>query len=181
MLSVQDNELMCRVGPGTPMGDLMRQYWIPALISSELPVNDGPPLRLRLLGEDMIAFRTTSGDVGVIQNACPHRGASMFFGRNEEDGLRCVYHGWKFDVSGACVDMPNEPAESRFKERILQPAYPVVEAGGVIWCYMGPREHQPPPPDFEWTRAPANYRHVSRTLEFCNYLQTIEGGIDTVH
>ena len=117
MLSATDNELMCRVGPGTPMGNLMRQYWMPALLSDELPSPDCPPLRLRLLGENLIAFRTTSGAVGLIQNACPHRGASMFFGRNEEEGLRCVYHGWKFDVTGACVDMPSEPAESQLQEQ----------------------------------------------------------------
>ena len=98
MLSLNDNEYLCRVGPGTPMGNLMRQYWIPAMRSDELPSPDCPPLRVRLLGEDLIGFRTTSGAVGLMQNACPHRGASMFFGRNEEEGLRCVYHGWKFDI-----------------------------------------------------------------------------------
>ena len=118
MLSREDNELLCRVGPGTPMGDLMRQYWIPALMSSELPEPDCPPVRVRLLGENLIAFRATSGKVGLIQNACPHRGASLFFGRNEEEGLRCVYHGWKFDCDGACVDMPTEPAESNFKSKV---------------------------------------------------------------
>ncbi len=98
MLSNTDNEILCRVGPGTPMGDVMRQYWLPALMSSELPGPDSEPLRLRLLGENLIAFRATSGKVGVVADACPHRGASLFFGRNEEEGLRCVYHGWKFDT-----------------------------------------------------------------------------------
>src|SRR3990172_9278991 len=137
MLSAQDNELLSRVGPGTPMGDLMREYWVPAVRSDELPSPDCPPMRLRLLGENLIAFRATSGKVGVIQNACPHRGASMFFGRNEEDGLRCVYHGWKFDVTGACVDMPSEPAESNFKNKVRVVSYPCVERNGVIWLYMG--------------------------------------------
>ena len=109
MLSTSENDLLCRVGAGTPMGDLFRQYWLPALRSDELPSPDCPPVRLRILGENLIGFRTTSGAVGLIQNACPHRGASMFFGRNEEEGLRCVYHGWKFDTTGACVDMPSEP------------------------------------------------------------------------
>src|ERR671930_1801391 len=118
MLNKEDNELLCRVGPGTPMGELMRQYWIPAVRSDELPAPDAPPLRVRLLGENLIAFRITSGKYGLIANNCPHRGASLFFGRNEEEGLRCVYHGWKFDLSGACVDMPNEPPESNFKEKI---------------------------------------------------------------
>ena len=139
MLTSEDNELLCRVGPGTPMGDLMRQYWIPVLLTSELPEPDGPPMRVRLLGENLIAFRDTSGKVGLIQNPCPHRGASLFFGRNEEEGLRCVYHGWKFDVAGACVDMPTEPAESNFKEKVRARAYPCVERNGVVWTYMGPR------------------------------------------
>src|SRR5215475_9920471 len=112
MLSVKDNELLCMVEPGTPMGDIMRQYWLPALKSTELAAPDSPPVRIRLLGENLIAFRATSGKVGVIQNACPHRGASLFFGRNEDEGLRCVYHGWKFDVTGQCMDMLSEPAES---------------------------------------------------------------------
>src|SRR5262245_29158124 len=137
MLSTRDNETMCRVGAGTPMGELMRQYWLPALMSSELPSPDCPPIRLRLLGENLIAFRTTSGAVGMIQNACPHRGASMFFGRNEEEGLRCVYHGWKFDVTGACVDMPSEPAESNFKNKVRTVAYRCSERNGAVWTYMG--------------------------------------------
>ena len=149
MLTSEDNELLCRVGPGTPMGDLMRQYWIPALLSSELPEPDGPPVRVRLLGENLIAFRDTSGKVGLIQNHCPHRGASLFFGRNEEDGLRCVYHGWKFDATGACVDMPSEPAESNFKAKVRARAYPCVERNGVVWAYMGPRPTPPPLPDLE--------------------------------
>ena len=149
MLSVADNEALCRVGPGTLMGDLFRQYWLPAARSAELPANDGPPLRVKMLGEELIAFRTTSGEVGLIQNACPHRGASLFFGRNEEEGLRCVYHGWKFDVSGACVDMPSEPAESNFKNKVRAKAYPVQERGGIVWTYMGPREVPPPLPDLE--------------------------------
>ncbi|MGH2470059.1 MAG: Rieske 2Fe-2S domain-containing protein, partial [Chloroflexota bacterium] len=117
MLSPDENKLLCRVGPGTPMGSLMREYWIPAVRSEELPAPDCAPLRVRLLGEDLIAFRDTAGQVGLIQNSCPHRGASLFFGRNEEHGLRCVYHGWKFDCAGNCVDMPNEPAESNFKHK----------------------------------------------------------------
>src|SRR5205814_498595 len=149
MLSKDDNEFLCRVGPGTPMGNLMRQYWIPAARSDELPAPDCPPMRIRLLGENLIAFRTTSGKVGLVQNACPHRGASLFFGRNEEEGLRCVYHGWKFDCSGQCVDMPSEPAESNFKTKIKATAYPCHERKGVIWAYMGPREVPPPLPDLE--------------------------------
>src|SRR3954462_13902670 len=130
MLSKEDNELLTRVGPGTPMGRLMREYWIPALMSSELPEPDGPPMRVRLLGEDLIAFRDSQGRVGLLGNHCPHRGASLFFGRNEESGLRCVYHGWKFDVTGACIDMPNEPTESTFRNKVTATAYPCIERGG---------------------------------------------------
>src|SRR5687767_13345462 len=151
MLSLKDNETLSRVGRGTPMGDLMRQYWIPAVRSDELPAPDCPPMRLRLLGENLIAFRTTSGAVGIVANACPHRGASLFFGRNEEEGLRCVYHGWKFDVRGACVDMPSEPAESNFKNKVRTLAYPCRERNGIVWAYMGPRTSAEVPglPDLE--------------------------------
>src|SRR5229473_7045091 len=148
MLTREDNELITRVSPGTPMGNVMRRYWMPALLSSELPQPDSDPVRVRLLGEDLIAFRDTNGAVGLVANACPHRGASLFFGRNEEEGLRCVYHGWKFDFTGQCVDMPSEPAESNFKSKIRATAYPCVERNGVVWAYMGPRETPPPLP--EW-------------------------------
>ncbi|HEY2592712.1 MAG TPA: Rieske 2Fe-2S domain-containing protein, partial [Chloroflexota bacterium] len=126
MLKQEENELITRVGPGTGMGNTMRRYWMPALLASELPHPDSDPVRLRLLGEDLIAFKDTTGAIGVIQNNCPHRGASLFFGRNEEAGLRCVYHGWKFDIEGRCVDMPNEPAESDFKNKVAATAYPAV-------------------------------------------------------
>ena len=137
MLTVEDNELLTQVGPGTPMGDLLRRYWTPALLSTEMPEPDSPPVRVRILGEDLVAFRDTNGDVGLFAQACPHRGASLFFGRNEEAGLRCVYHGWKFDTTGACVDMPSEPAESNFKTKVRVNAYPTHESGGVVWTYMG--------------------------------------------
>jgi len=183
MLSPQDNQTLCRVGPGTPMGSLMREFWIPAFLADELPEPDGPPLRIRLLGENLIAFRTTSGRVGLMQNACPHRGASLFFGRNEEDGLRCVYHGWKFDTEGACVDMPNEPAESNFKHKIRAVAYPCTERNGMVWAYMGPRSTPPPLPDLEATMVPAGQHPgiVTLALRECNYMQALEGDIDTVH
>ena len=181
MLTQQDNELMCRIGPGTPMGALVRQYWIPALMSSELPEADGAPLRLRLLGEDLVTYRTTSGAIGVMQNACPHRGASMFFGRNEEEGLRCVYHGWKFDVTGACVDMPNEPAESNFKHKIKATAYPATERNGVMWVSMGPLATPPQLPDIEANMMPEGEWSVNTTLRECNWVQALEGDIDTSH
>jgi phenylpropionate dioxygenase-like ring-hydroxylating dioxygenase large terminal subunit len=161
------------------MGNLMRQYWIPALVPSELPYPDCPPMRLRMLGENLIAFRTTFGKVGIIQNACPHRGASMFFGRNEEDGLRCVYHGWKFDVSGACVDMPSEPAESNFRNKVRTVAYPTQERNGIVWCYMGPRATPPPLPNHPGNMSPD--ARVQKYVRACSYMQALEGDIDTVH
>jgi phenylpropionate dioxygenase-like ring-hydroxylating dioxygenase large terminal subunit len=179
MLSKENNDVLSRVGPGTPMGDLMRQYWLPAMRSSELPAPDCAPLRVMLLGERLIGFRTTSGDAGLIQDACPHRGASLFFGRNEEDGLRCVYHGWKFDVAGACVDMPSEPAESNFKNKVHARAYPCRERNGIVWAYMGPREVPPPLPDLEANMVPGS--NVSTVQRECNWMQALEGDIDTVH
>jgi phenylpropionate dioxygenase-like ring-hydroxylating dioxygenase large terminal subunit len=181
MLSKEDNELLSRVGPGTAMGEMMRQYWIPAVRSDELPAPDSPPLRLKLLGEELIAFRMTSGKVGVIQNACPHRGASLFFGRNEEEGLRCVYHGWKFDGTGACVDMPSEPAESNFKNKVHARAYATYERGGVIWAYMGPREVPPPLPQIEAFLLAEGPHQVSAIHRPCNWMQGWEGEMDTVH
>ena len=181
MLSNEDNELLCRVGPGTPMGNLMRQYWMPAARSDELPAPDCPPLRVRLLGEDLIAFRTTSGSVGLIQNACPHRGASLFFGRNEEEGLRCVYHGWKFDTTGACVDMPSEPSESNFKTKVRTSVYPCRERNGVIWAYLGPRETPPPLPELEANMLGEGEASVYTIFQECNFMQGWEGEMDTVH
>jgi phthalate 4,5-dioxygenase len=181
MLSKQENDYLCRIGPGTPMGNLMRQYWVPAIRSDELDQPDGAPLRVRLLGEDLIGFRKTSGQVGLVQNNCPHRGASLFFGRNEEDGLRCVYHGWKFDADGACVDMPNEPPKSNFADKIKQPAYQAVDRAGVIWVYMGPPELTPALPDLEWTRVPDSHRSVSKRIQDCNWLQNLEGEVDSSH
>jgi phenylpropionate dioxygenase-like ring-hydroxylating dioxygenase large terminal subunit len=181
MLSTPDNELLCRVGPDTPMGNLVRQYWIPALMSSELPEPDGAPVRVRLLGENLIGFRVTSGKIGLIQNHCPHRGASLFFGRNEEEGLRCAYHGWKYDCEGACVDMPNEPPESNFKSKIRARAYPCIERNDVIWTYMGPRSTPPPLPDIEPNLLPRGEYAIQKVLRECNWFQALEGDIDTGH
>ncbi len=181
MLRQEDNERLVRVGPGTPAGALFRRYWQPAALSSELAERDGPPIRVRLLGEDLIAFRDSDGRVGLVDAFCAHRRAPLFLGRNEECGLRCVYHGWKFDVTGACVDMPSEPADSPMKAEARLKAYPTVERGGLVWAYLGPAASRPPAPDYEWTRAPTTHRAVSKSYEACNYLQALEGGLDTAH
>src|SRR4051812_489936 len=181
MLSPEDTEYLCRVGPGTPMGNLFRQYWLPAIKSDELPSPDCPPLRVKLLGEELIAYRTTSGAVGLMQNSCPHRGASMFFGRNEEEGLRCVYHGWKFDVAGNCVDMPSEPAESNFKTKVHANAYRTHERNGVIWAYMGSREVPPSLPELESNMLGEENSTVTVLHRANNWMQGWEGEMDTVH
>jgi len=181
MLTQNDNELMCRTGPGTPMGEYLRRFWIPALVSDEIPEPDCPPIRTKILSEELIAFRDTNGDVGLIDNFCPHRRASMFFGRNEECGLRCVYHGWKFDVNGDCVDMPSEPAESNFKDKVKIKAYPARDWGGYIWVYMGPTELMPELPEVGWAMVPDDHRFVTRRLQENNFVQGVEGGIDSSH
>lgn len=181
MLSKEDNELLCRIGPGTPMGNLFRQYWLPMMKSDEAPVPDGPPVRIKLLGEELIAFRTTSNEIGLIQNNCPHRGASLFFGRNEEDGLRCVYHGWKFDVSGACIDMPNEPAESDFKNKVRTRAYRTRERNGIVWAYLGDREVPPALPELEANMLPVEQVTIRVLHRRNNWMQGWEGEMDTIH
>jgi phenylpropionate dioxygenase-like ring-hydroxylating dioxygenase large terminal subunit len=180
MLSARDNELLTRIGPGTPMGQLMRHYWLPACKSSEI-TPDGPPLRLMLLGEKLIAFRDSAGRAGIMDHRCPHRCASLFFGRNEEGGLRCVYHGWKFDVEGRCLDTPNVPDQLGFKDRVHAKAYKTFERGGVVWAYLGARETAPPPPMVEATLLPDAEARVTFTMRECNWLQALEGDLDTAH
>jgi phenylpropionate dioxygenase-like ring-hydroxylating dioxygenase large terminal subunit len=179
MLSPEENALLTQTGPGTPMGEVMRRYWIPALLARELPEPDCPPVRVRLLGERLVAFRDSAGRLGLLDEFCAHRCASLFLGRNEEHGLRCVFHGWKYDVEGQCVDQMNEPVP--FAAKIRLQAYPTAELGGLIWAYMGPPAKRPPLPQFEWTQAPDSHRYVSKTWEECNWLQALEGGIDTSH
>jgi phthalate 4,5-dioxygenase oxygenase subunit len=181
VLTRAENERLTRTGRGSPMGELMRRYWIPALFSEKLPKPDCPPLRLTLLGEKLVAIRDSTGRVALFDERCPHRGASLFFGRNEEGGLRCVYHGWKFDSSGACVDMPSEPAESNFKNKVRITAYPCVERGGVVWAYMGPLDLKPGEPSFEWALVPQSHRYATRHLQECNWFQGLEGGFDMSH
>ncbi|MGB0632549.1 MAG: Rieske 2Fe-2S domain-containing protein [Alphaproteobacteria bacterium] len=163
------------------MGKLFRRYWIPFLLSEEVAEKGGPPVRVTLLSEQLIAFRDSTGEIGLIEEFCAHRRVSLWFGRNEEGGIRCPYHGWKFDVTGKCLEIPSEPEDSTFREEVGLTAYPCVERGGIVWAYMGPPDRQPDPPAFEWATVPKNQRFHSKRLEECNYLQALEGGIDSSH
>ena len=179
MLTREENDLLCSVGPGTPMGQALRRYWLPALLSWELPEGDCPPVRLRLLGEDLVAFRASDGRVGVLDELCPHRLASLWLGRNEDGGLRCIYHGWKFDVTGQCVDQMNEPEQ--FAHKIRATAYATWEKSGAIWVYMGPPDRQPPVPNFEYLNADEDHLGITKTRQECSWLQSLDGGVDTSH
>ena len=181
MLRKEQNDLLCQTGPGTPMGNLFRCHWIPALLAEELPENDCPPVRVKLLSERLIAFRDTNGNYGLMDEFCPHRGPSLWFGRVEECGIRCPYHGWKFDYTGQCVEVPSETKESGFADRIKLQSYPVIERGGVLWTYMGPPENQPPLPEWEFCTVPAEQTFTSKRFQECNWLQAMEGGIDNAH
>ena len=164
------------------MGNLMRRYWIPVLQSADLPEKDGAPLRVRLLGENLVAFRNTGGQIGLLDHACPHRCASLFYGRNEENGLRCLYHGWKFDVQGRCVDIPNEPPGSKLNEQIRVISYPCVEKNGIVWTYLGPDRDAPPPlPELGWAMVEPGRRGALRYQRACNWLQAMEGDFDSSH
>jgi phthalate 4,5-dioxygenase oxygenase subunit len=163
------------------MGDLMRRYWLPAMLSEELPERDGTPLRVRLLGEDLVAFRDSSGRVGLLAESCSHRCTSLAYGRVEEGGLRCIYHGWKYDVEGKILETPAEPANSMIKHHLRHPSYPVREVGNVLWTYMGPRDHTPVFPEWEWMGYPEDQRMASKVLQECNWAQALEGDIDSSH
>ncbi len=180
MLRAEDNEILTRVGPGTLMGDLLRRYWTPACLSAEIPEPGGDPARVRLLGENLVAFRDSRGRIGLLQENCPHRGASLYFGRNEDAGaLRCVYHGWAFDTGGRCVDMPSEPVP--FCDKVRVKAYPTHESGGIVWTYMGPRESMTPFRDFGTDGHDASEFIVAKQLTTCNWVQAMEGNLDTAH
>jgi phthalate 4,5-dioxygenase len=179
VLRAEENEILTRVGPGTPMGELLRRYWTPACLTAEIPEPGGPPARVRLLGENLVAFRDTTGRVGLVQENCPHRGASLYFARNEDAAIRCVYHGWAFDTDGRCVDMPSEPAP--FCEKVRMRAYPVHESGGIVWTYMGPRDTMTPFRDFGTEGRDAGEFTASKQLTTCNWVQAMEGNLDTSH
>ncbi len=185
MLTQAQNEMLTRTGPGTAMGALFRRFWVPVLLSRELPEPDGPPVRVTVMGEELIAFRASNGSVGLIEPRCPHRGANLFFGRNEQGGIRCAYHGWKFDVRGQCLEVPtmerDAPTYEHLRSRAGIVAYPTREWGECIWAYLGPAEAMPPLPDLEFALVGPAHRYVSKKLQECNWAQSAEGGIDTAH
>src|SRR6476620_5260293 len=175
VLRAEINELLTRTGPGTPMGDLFRQYWVPAMLAEELPENDCPPVRVKLLSERMVAFRDSEGRYGLIDEFGAHRGASLWFGRNEGSGLRCPYHGWKYDITGQAIEVPSEPENSNFCAHVKLTSYPLVKIGDVLWTYMGDPEKQPPPPEFEFAVVPPEQTYTSKRWQECNWLQAFEG------
>jgi phthalate 4,5-dioxygenase oxygenase subunit len=177
-MNAEMSQTLTRTGPGTPMGNLMRRYWVPILMSSEIGEPDGPQVRVQILGEKLLAFRDSEGQPGLIDEFCSHRGVSLYFGRNEENGIRCAYHGLKFHRSGECVDVPSAPQACK---HMGIKAYPCIERAGIVWAYMGPKDKQPAPPDVEWCNLPASHVFVSKRLQESNYLQAMEGGIDTSH
>ena len=181
MLSHEHNELLTRTAAGTPMGELLRRYWIPALLTEEIPEPDSPPVRVHMLSEELVAFRDSRGKIGLVGEHCLHRGTLLFFGRNEECGLRCVYHGWKYDVEGNVLDTPAEPSGSDFKTKLKHKAYPTVEAAGIVFAYMGPPEKMPLFPNYEWAQLPKDQTYVTKALMDCNYLQGLEGECDSSH
>ena len=177
-LSREDNDLLTRVGPGTPMGDLMRRFWIPILLADELPAPDAPPIRVKCLGEYFVAFRDTGGRLGLLDARCPHRGADLSFSAVEESGIRCGHCYWKFDVDGNVLDLPLEPPDSPLWKEGRAAAFAVREYGGLIWACLGPQDDLPDLPEFEWTRVAPEQRYLSRFLVECNYMQAVEGGLD---
>jgi phthalate 4,5-dioxygenase oxygenase subunit len=181
MLKTEINELLTQTGAGTPAGDLFRRYWLPALHAEELPEDDCPPVRVKILSERLIAFRDSEGRYGLMDEFCAHRGVSLWFGRVEEGGLRCAYHGWKYDVTGQCLEVPSEPENSNFCSKVKLTAYPLVKVGDVLWTYMGDPEHRPELPEFEWVQVPPEQTYTSKRWQESNWLQALEGGIDSSH
>ena len=177
-MNKETSELLVRTGPGTRMGNLMRRYWVPVLLSSEIAEPDSPQVRVQILGEKLLAFRDSEGRPGLIDEFCSHRGVSLYFGRNEENGIRCSYHGLKFDRNGKCVEVPSAPQTC---ERMNIKSYPCNERAGMLWAYMGPADKMPGPPELEWCTLPESQVFVSKRVQECNYLQAMEGGIDTAH
>lgn len=185
MLNAEDNELLTRTGPGTPMGEYFRRFWQPVALVEELPAPDGDPVRVKVLGEELLLFRDTGGRVGLVSPRCPHRGADLWHGRNEEGGLRCAYHGWKFDINGRCLELPTVPADTSYQQKIRLKSYPAREWGDFIWAYLGPTdaaaETSAQLPMLEHATLPASHYIVQKKLQECNWAQAIEGGLDTAH
>lgn len=181
MLRNEDNQLLTQIGPATPMGEMFRHYWLPALLADELPEDDCPPVRVKILAERLIAFRDSNGRYGLMDEFCAHRGVSLWFGRNEEGGLRCPYHGWKYDVTGQCIEIPSEPEESGFCSKVKLAAYPLVKIGDVLWTYMGAPGTEPPLPEWEFAQVPSEQTYTSKRWQESNWLQALEGGIDSSH
>jgi phenylpropionate dioxygenase-like ring-hydroxylating dioxygenase large terminal subunit len=181
MLKAEINELLTRTGPGTPTGELFRQYWLPALLAEELPENDGPPVRVKMLSERLIAFRNSEGEYGLIDEFCAHRGVSLWFGNVKECGIRCAYHGWKYGTDGQCLEVPSEPENSNFASKVQLTSYPLVKVGDILWTHMGAPEARPPLPEFEFVRVPPEQTFTSKRWQESNWLQALEGGIDSSH
>ena len=181
MLTSEDNKRLTQVGPDTPLGRFFRRYWIPAAVLEEISQPGGSPVRVGLLGEKLVAFRDPDGKPGLMKEHCPHRGASLTYGRNEPGGLRCLYHGWKMGHDGNILDMPAEPLDTKMKVLLRHPSYPVREAGGILWTYMGPADHMPPFPRFPWMDRPEGQLLVVKMYQDCNYLQGLEGDLDPAH
>jgi len=181
VLSKADNEVLVRTGPGTPMGELYRRFWVPVMLADELGGPDSAPVRVKIMGEKLVAFRDTDGRVGLLHAYCPHRKANLFWGRNEEGGLRCIYHGWKFDVTGACVDLPNCPEGPTLRRKVKTKAYPTLERGGIIWAYMGPPEKMPRFPAIEIFPTPPSHRYITKIVARGNFMQFQEGDVDSSH
>ena len=182
MLTMQENDLLTQTGTETPMGQYFRRFWQPVALVEELPEPDGPPVRVTVMGEELVAFRDTEGRLGLLEAHCPHRGANLFFGRNEECGLRCVYHGWKFDVTGKAMELPNIPPGARHHDTIRAKAYPTREWGDIVWAYMGPEtEDLPELPHLEFCTLDDEHRYVTKQRVDCNWAQVMEGDLDTSH
>jgi phthalate 4,5-dioxygenase oxygenase subunit len=180
-MTPEENDLLCRVEGDAPMGQLMRRHWVPVCMAEEVAEPGGAPLRARLLGEDLVVFRDSEGRLGVLEEHCPHRGASLVYGRNEAGGLRCLYHGWKFDVEGRVLEMFSEPHADSFAEKLRHRAYPARESGGFVWVYMGPPAEMPAFQPPAWQPTPTAKVSIVKMHVAANWAQTLEGGIDSAH
>ena len=181
MITTEENDLLCRVENGAPMGQLMRRHWVPICLQEEVPAADGTPVKARILGEDLVVFRDSDGRVGVLDEYCPHRRASLVFGRNEEGGLRCLYHGWKMDVAGNVLEMVSEPAASGFAEKSKHKAYPTMEWGGFVWAWMGAQDQMPEFVPPRWAPTAEARVSIAKVVLPCNWAQILEGAIDSAH